>query len=109
MSEPDPAALPPAQCPDMPTLRAQIDRIDRALVALIAERTGYIARAAEIKPTRGQVHDSARIEDVVAKVSAMARQHGIPVALVEPVWRELIAQSIAYEFARFDARAENAA
>lgn len=93
----------------MPTLRAQIDRIDRALVALIAERVGYIARAAEIKQARSQVHDAARIEDVVAKVSAIARQHGIPAALVEPVWRELIAQSIAYEFARFDARGETAA
>jgi isochorismate pyruvate lyase len=109
MPESDIAALPPAQCPDMPTLRAQIDRLDRALVALIAERVGYIARAAEIKKARSQVHDSARIEDVVAKVSASAREHGIPTELVEPVWRELIARSIAYEFKRFDARADRVA
>jgi isochorismate pyruvate lyase len=109
MLEPDIAALPPAQCPDMSTLRAQIDRIDRALVALIAERTGYIARAAEIKQQRAQVHDEARIEDVVAKVRAAAATHRLPPTLVDAVWRTLIAQSIAVEFKRFDERANSAA
>ncbi|MBL9010254.1 MAG: chorismate mutase [Alphaproteobacteria bacterium] len=98
------AVVPPADCPDMETLRGQIDRIDRALVALVAERTGYIARAAEIKQRRDTVHDDARIEDVVAKVRRTAEALGVPGALVEPVWRELIARSIAYEFVKFDAK-----
>ncbi len=98
------AVVPPADCPDMPTLRGQIDRIDRALVALIAERTGYIARAAVIKQRRDTVHDEARIEDVVAKIRRAAEALGVPGDLVEPVWRELIARSIAYEFEKFDAK-----
>ncbi|MCC6921048.1 MAG: chorismate mutase [Alphaproteobacteria bacterium] len=97
-------AIPPAACGDMATLRAQIDRLDRELVAMIATRLGYIARAAEIKPSRDRVHDSARIEDVVAKVRQAAERQGVPPHLVDRVWRELIAQSIAYEFEKFDAR-----
>ncbi len=98
------SVIPPDECPDMKILRGQIDRVDRALVHLIAERTGYIARAAAIKQRRDTVHDAARIEDVVAKVKAMAREIGLSETIVEPVWRELIARSIAFEFVRFDAK-----
>ena len=91
-------------CSDMPTLRGQIDRVDRALLKLIGERTTYIARAAVLKGDRATVHDQARIEDVVAKVTARAAENGVPPALAEAVWRELIAQSIAFEFTEFDAK-----
>ncbi len=88
----------------MPTLRGQIDRVDRALLKLIGERTTYIARAAVLKGDRNTVHDRARIEDVVVKVKALAPENGVPPALAEAVWRELIARSIAFEFEEFDAK-----
>jgi isochorismate pyruvate lyase len=95
-------AVPPRDCADMPALRAQIDRIDRQLIALYAERFGYIARAAEIKTDRNRVHDSARIEDVVAKVKAEAQRLGVCEEFAEAIWRETIARSIAFEYVRFD-------
>ena len=50
------------------------------------------------------MHDQARIEDVVQKVKSRAAENGVPPALAEAVWRELIAQSIAFEFTEFDAK-----
>jgi isochorismate pyruvate lyase len=94
--------IPPAACVDMADLRAQIDRLDRVLVGLLAERQGYIERAAQIKQDRGAVHDDARVEDVVTKVLAEARRVGLSAAIAEPVWRTLIARCIAHEFAKFD-------
>jgi isochorismate pyruvate lyase len=88
----------------MVQVRAAIDRIDRALVALLAERQGYIEAAARIKTDRDRVHDDARIEDVVAKVIAEGREAGLSPEIAEPVWRELIARSIAHEFRVFDAQ-----
>lgn len=96
--------VPPAACVDMPALRAQIDRLDRALAGLLAERQGYIERAAIIKKDRNVVHDDARIEDVVAKVLAEAKRVGLSAAIAEPVWRTLIARCIAHEFEKFDAK-----
>jgi isochorismate pyruvate lyase len=87
----------------MDDIRAAIDAIDRALVGLMAERQTYIERAAVIKTNRGAVHDSARIEDVVAKVLTAAESAGLDAAIAEPVWRTLIDRSIAHEFATFDA------
>lgn len=97
-------SISPQDCADMPSLRVQIDRLDRALVALMAERQGYIERAAQIKTDRNVVHDDARIEDVVAKVLAEAKRAGLSAAIAEPVWRTMIARCIAHEFEKFDAK-----
>lgn len=96
--------LPPENCRDMGELRREIDRIDRALVALLAQRQGYIERAAAIKSERLRIRDEDRIEDVITKVLAEAARLGLSAAIAEPVWRELMERSIAHEFDAFDAR-----
>jgi isochorismate pyruvate lyase len=89
----------------MADLRRAIDALDARLVALLAMRQAYIERAAIIKQDRAAVRDEARVEEVVAKVLAAARQAGLSPAIAEPVWRTLIEHSIAHEFAAFDRRA----
>ena len=89
-------------CADMTEVRAEIDALDRRLVALIAERLHYIDEAARIKPQRDQVRDEARIADVLAKVSAEARRLGCDAAVVTTAFRALVEASIAHEFAVFD-------
>ena len=97
----------PADCATMAEVRQGVDALDRQLVALLAERQRYMDAAARIKPDRGTVRDDARIEDVVAKVKAAAREAGLSVEIAEPVWRTLIERCIAYEFTVWDAiRAE---
>ncbi len=88
----------------MADIRREIDRLDRALVALIAERQGYIERAAIVKTNRYAVRDDARIEDVIAKVLVSAKAAGLSPDIAEPVWRMLVERSIAHEFDCFDAR-----
>ena len=60
------------------------------------------ATAARIKADRAVVRDAARIEDVVSKVKATARQAGLSEAIAEPVWRTLVDRSIAYEYRAWD-------
>ncbi len=95
--------LDPAECPDMPTLRAQIDTLDQELVRLLARRAGYIDRAVEIKTEAGlPASIPARIEDVVAKVKATAGDEGLDPEIVEVMWRKLIDWSIAREAQSID-------
>ena len=97
------AMLDPAECPDMPTLRAQIDTLDQELVRLLARRAGYIDRAVEIKTEAGlPASIPARIEDVVAKVKATAMDEGLDPEIVEVMWRKLIDWSIAREAQSID-------
>ena len=96
------ARMDPAACTTMVDVRQGVDALDRALVALLAERQRYMDAAARIKPGRDAVHDDARIEDVVAKVLASAEAQGLSPAIAEPVWRTLVDRCIAYEFSVFD-------
>ena len=88
----------PQDCVTMADLRAEIDRLDEALAAMLAERAGYIDRAAQIK---AEVDLPARIDDrveqVVQNVRRHAMTHGLPPDLVEKFWRRLIDWSIARE------------
>jgi len=86
----------------MADVRYEVDRLDEALVRLLAERQSFMEAAARIKGDRNSVHDRARIEDVVAKVIARAEAEGLAPAIAGPVWRTLIDRCIAYEFAAYD-------
>jgi len=88
----------PEECASMADIRAEIDRIDEALVTLFAERATYIDRAAEVKaevdlPAR----IGSRVEEVVQNVRRHAETQGLPPDLVEKLWRRLIDWSIARE------------
>lgn len=92
----------PADCTTMAEVRQGVDALDRALVAMLLERQGYMDAAARIKQDRETVRDNARVEDVVAKVKAEARRVGLSEEIAEPVWRTLIERCIAYEFGVWD-------
>lgn len=94
----------PEEARTMAEVREGVDALDRALVALIAERQRYMEAAARIKPSREAIHDPARIEDVVTKVLESARAASLSPAIAEPVWRTLIARCIAHEFEVWDER-----
>ena len=93
--------MTPRECNTMAEVRAEIDRIDGHLVALLAERAGYIDRAAELKPLLGlpaRIDD--RVEEVVGKVRARAMSEALDPELAEAIWRRLINWSIAREEAK---------
>ena len=100
---------PASDCQDMTDIRREIDRLDRVLVALLAERQTYIERAGHIKGTRDRVRDEARIEDVVSKVLVEAQKQGLSADVAETVWRAMVDRFIAHEFDVFDAAKRPAA
>lgn len=94
----------PVRCASMIDVRREIDRVDREIVTLIAERQSYIEQAGHIKATRDTVRDTPRVEDVVAKAKAKATSVGAHPDLIETVYRTMIEWCIRYEFTVFDAK-----
>lgn len=94
----------PLPCPEMEAIRRDIDALDKKLVALLAERQKLIEAAGKVKPSRDTVRDEARIEEVVSLVKKEAAKAGLAEQIAEPVWRQLIESSIAYEYGVFDDR-----
>ncbi len=88
----------PQDCANMAELRVEIDALDRQIVELLARRVTYIDRAAELKPAEGlPARIDERVEAVVAKVRATARDAGFDPDLAEAMWRRMIDWSIARE------------
>ncbi len=88
-------------CQTMDDVRRNIDALDERIVALMAERTGYMTEAARIKQDKSQVHDQARIDFIVDRVQAMARAQGAPDAVIEAAYRAMIDASIEFEHGEF--------
>lgn len=90
-----------AECRTMAEIRENIDRIDRALMQLFAERWTFIGRAAEIKADLGLKADiPARVEEVRANARENARHHDLDAAFYDDLWSRLIQHSIAHEAER---------
>jgi len=88
----------PAECQDMSDVRAEIDRLDTALVALIGERFKYVERAWQIKMTENTAANVPwRNQQVVDHVRDKAEAVGVPADLCEALWRQMIGWFIQYE------------
>lgn len=81
----------------MSHVRAEIDRIDEQMVDLIVERFGYVDRAWQLKSNPADAVVPWRIQQVIDKVKARAREKGLPPELVEALWRQMIGWFVQYE------------
>jgi len=84
-------------CKNMDDVRVEIDRIDKALVDLMAERFAYVDRAWRLKDSPDDAVVPWRIQQVIDKVRAHAQQKGLPPELAESLWRQMIGWFIQYE------------
>jgi isochorismate pyruvate lyase len=92
------SSRPPSDCADLGQVRQEIDRIDAALVALIAERFGYVERAWQIKlEAKQEASVPWRNQQVIDKIRARAAEVGVSPDLCEALWRQMIGWFIQYE------------
>jgi isochorismate pyruvate lyase len=89
--------MTPAECRNREDIRREIDRLDRALVDLLAERFGYIRRMAEIKQDPAEARIDSRVNDVLAKVRALAAERDLDPGLAADLWTRLMDWNIAWE------------
>ncbi len=88
---------PAKDCANMDEVRAEIDRLDSALVDLMAERFTYVDRAWQLKNNPAEATVPWRIQQVVDKVRGHAADRGLPPELAEALWRQMIGWFIQYE------------
>jgi isochorismate pyruvate lyase len=81
----------------MDEVRAEIDRLDSAILDLVAERFGYVDRAWQLKTHKAEAVVPWRIQQVIDRVRARASERGLPPELAEAMWRQMIGWFIQYE------------
>jgi isochorismate pyruvate lyase len=87
----------PEECTTKQDIRSEIDRLDRELVRLLAERFTYVQRMAQLKQDPDEAYVQERIDDVLDKVAAKAEEAGLDPALVRDMWAKLMDWNIEYE------------
>jgi isochorismate pyruvate lyase len=94
-------------CADMEQVRAEIDRIDVALVDLIGERFSYVDRAWQLKRSPAEARVPWRIQQVINRVRARAKEKGLPPELTEALWRQMIGWFVQYEEEKLSQQGED--
>lgn len=85
-------------------VRENIDRLDKAIIRLMAERSGFVEQAAHFKTTRADVEAPKRVEQVIAKVRALATEAGLSPVVAEAAYRGVIAAFIEVEHSALQTR-----
>ena len=87
--------------PSLDHIRAEIDALDGQIIALLAERQGWVEAAGRAKT--GQPTDAVRaperVERVIAQVRERAGAAGLSPDVAERTYRALIAAFIDHELA----------
>ena len=99
-----PTGRPAAGLTGLNEVRAEIDRIDVALIGLLAERAAYVRRAGELKRTEAEARAPARVEAVITRVRDQAKEVGLSPEVAERTWRAMIAAFIDQEIAEIRGR-----
>lgn len=94
------------QCATLDEVRAEIDLLDREIVALIAARAEYVKQAATFKKSTNDVKAPQRVEQVIAKVKKLAQDTGVDQNILEATYRAMINAFIAKETDHFNKRVE---
>ncbi len=84
-------------CTSIEEVRSNIDRIDHQIVTLLAERGSFVKQAARFKKTTDDVKAPQRVEQVIAKVTALAQELGANPSVTEQVYRAMISGFINAE------------
>ena len=85
------------ECKNLDEVRDGIDAIDRQIVGLLAERSGYIEQAARLKHSADEIEIPARVEEVVNNVRGLATEYGMSPDIAEDVYRVMVARFIEFE------------
>jgi isochorismate pyruvate lyase len=82
----------------MDETRAEIDRVDQALVDLLGERWTYIDRMWELKRAQAAAASVPwRNREVIEKVRKRAAERGLPPEMAEALWRQIIGWGIQHQ------------
>ncbi|AIQ14731.1 chorismate mutase [Paenibacillus durus] len=84
-------------CGSIEEVRANIDRLDRQIVALLCERHLYVNEAAAFKKDADAVKAPQRVEQLIEKVRTTAAEHGGDPNVIEQIYRGIVSAFIEDE------------
>ncbi len=99
----------PAECANMADIRAEIDRLDEAIIELIGRRAGYVRAAARYKTSVRDVQAPERFRTMLRQRRAWAEQQSLDPDVIERLYRDLVQYFVDHEMAHWKAQQDPAA
>ena len=97
----------PDECANMADIRAEIDHIDREVIALIGKRLQYVQAAARFKTSAESVKAPERFNAMLGQRRLWAEEEGLSPDAIEKMYRDLVEYFINEEMAKWKAETTN--
>jgi isochorismate pyruvate lyase len=78
-----------AEVESLAEVGANLDRIDQEIVALLAERAGFVRQAARFEG-EAEIRSAERADEMVERVRSLAEQRGLSPILAEQIYRPMV-------------------
>ncbi len=93
----------PDECRDMQDIRAEIDRIDQAVIRLLSERFEYVQQASRFKTSSTSVRAPDRFKAMLKQRRVWAQEAGLDADVIESIYCDLVNYFIEEEMKRWQA------
>ena len=91
----------PDECANMEDIRAEIDRIDQDVIALLGARFQYVQAAAKFKTSRESVKAPERFTAMLKLRRGWAEQAGLSPDVIEKMYSDLVKYFINEEMTKW--------
>ena len=89
------------QCTSLEDVRSEVDKLDDAIVELIAKRNSYVKQAAAFKESIEEVKAPERIDAVLQRVRQKALSLNLSPNLISELYKIMINEMVESEIAEF--------
>ncbi len=89
--------IAPEDCKNLDEIRTGMDEIDRQVIALFAQRVAFVRAAAKFKKTAAEVSAPERVQAVLNTRKDWAEQAGLDGAVIQSIYRDLVAYCVSEE------------
>ena len=80
----------PDQRESMVDIRAEIDRLDRQVLALLGQRFAYVKAASKFKTSETTVRAPERLQAMLQQRRVWAEEEGLDVDVIEKMYQDLV-------------------
>lgn len=80
----------PDRCENMVDIRAEIDRLDRQVIALLGQRFTYVKAASKFKSSAASVKAPERFQAMLEQRRVWAEEEGLNADAIEKMYRDLV-------------------
>ena len=97
----------PENCTGMEDIRAEIDKMDRDIIAILGKRFEYVKSAAKFKTSETSVRAPERFKSMLEQRRTWASSEGLSPDAIEKMYRDLVNHFIKEEMTKWESETAN--